>query len=84
MAESLLLLGVESDGESEDRELEASGAGDVENVGGLESKRPDSRDDGASKRKLHVSPFFSQFAHVGCLQSHCTCVSFRRGEFSGM
>jgi hypothetical protein len=28
------------------------------------------REEGASARKLHVSPFLSQFAHDGCLQSH--------------
>jgi len=37
-------------------------AGDVEVV--------ERRDEGASMRKLHVSPFLSQFAHEGCLQSH--------------
>jgi hypothetical protein len=30
----------------------------------------DRREEGASARKLHVSPFLSQFAHEGCLQSH--------------
>ena len=39
-------------------------AGDVEVV--------ERRDEGASMRKLHVSPFLSQFAHDGCLQSHWT------------
>jgi hypothetical protein len=28
------------------------------------------REEGASARKLHVSPFLSQLAHEGCLQSH--------------
>jgi hypothetical protein len=28
------------------------------------------REEGASMRKLHASPFLSQFAHDGCLQSH--------------
>jgi hypothetical protein len=79
-AVSLPLMRVESEGECEDGVLEASGAGDVESVGGLDSKGPDNRDDGTSKRKLHVSPFFSQFAHVGCLQSHCTYVSFGPGS----
>ena len=74
-AVSLLLKCVESGGESEDCVLEASETGDAESVGGLDRKGPDSRDDGTSRRKLHVSPFFSQFAHVGCLQSHCTHVS---------
>lgn len=37
-------------------------AGDVEVV--------ERRDEGASMRKLHVSPFLSQFPHDGCLQSH--------------
>lgn len=28
------------------------------------------REDGTRARKLHVSPFLSQFAHDGCRQSH--------------
>jgi hypothetical protein len=31
----------------------------------------DSRDVGASDRKLHSRPFLSQLAHAGCFTSHC-------------
>jgi hypothetical protein len=37
-------------------------------VGGVATV--DRREEGASARKLHASPFLSQFAHEGCLQSH--------------
>lgn len=35
----------------------------------------DNREDGASKRKLHSCPLFSQLSHTGCLQSHYLRVS---------
>lgn len=47
--------GVDSVGDCED-------SGDVDVI--------DRRDEGASRRKLQVSPFLSQFAHIGCLPSH--------------
>lgn len=42
----------------------------------------ESRDAGASKRKLHSKPFLLQFAHEGCFASHYTMVSIRFGEVS--
>lgn len=32
--------------------------------------RVERREEGASIKKLHVSPFLSQFAQLGCLTSH--------------
>ena len=41
---------------------------------------PVSRDEGASCRKLQVSPFLSQFAHVGCLPSHYVLSVLRHSD----
>jgi hypothetical protein len=47
--------------------LTVDALGDVEGI-------TDSREVGASRRKLQSSPFLSQLAHDGCLTSHyCTC-----------
>ena len=45
-----------------DTDCDCVGVEDVEVV--------ERREEGARARKLHVSPFLSQFAHDGCLQSH--------------
>lgn len=66
---ALLLVISLTGGESLDS-VEASERGDVEVDGPLDEVGPVSRDEGTSRRKLHVSPFLSQFAHVGCLPSH--------------
>jgi hypothetical protein len=41
-------------------------------VGDVDEKT-ESLDVGASDRKLHSRFFLSQFAHDGCLASHCSC-----------
>lgn len=40
----------------------------------------DSREVGASKRKLQSSPFLSQFAHDGCFTSHYHFISMVSGS----
>jgi hypothetical protein len=74
---SLLSVWVVADGEIEHRSLGVSGTGDFERVESLDVDGPESSDDGTSDKKLHVSPFLSQLAHIGCLQSHCPYVSLQ-------
>jgi hypothetical protein len=46
-------------------------ASDSRGVVGETEENTESRDVGASDRKLHSMSFLSQFAHDGCLTSHC-------------
>jgi hypothetical protein len=38
--------------------------------------KTESRDVGASRRKLHSKPFFSHFSQDGCVASHCLVVRY--------
>jgi hypothetical protein len=64
-----------------DNDLGVSGIGDMDAlcrcifVGDVDDVN--NREEGASIRKLQLSPFLSQFAHDGCLQSH-----WRKGQLS--
>lgn len=57
-----------------DCEIQLGDLGDVDvaeswdEVGDVD--RVERSDEGASNRKLHVSPFLSQFAQLGCVTSH--------------
>lgn len=54
---------------------EVSEGSEAEVTGPLNDVGPVRLDVGTSWRKLHISPFLSQFAHIGCFPSHCKYVS---------
>jgi hypothetical protein len=51
--------------------LEEVGLADALMVDGCDDDAMESREEGASSRKLQSRSFFLQFSHIGWVQSHC-------------